>query len=322
MNNFIKDYGILRMELGICGVSLFVFVYQESEEKMSKELKTQWHPAFVSAIKLELIEDAEYLDYTSEYNLNTKPLEMDLLIVKKEKDVEIKNEIGKIFRTHNIIEYKSPDDSMNLNTYMKVIAYACLYKAYENYVDEIELSEITITMVREKKPVKLFHWFVKNDYQVKEVFNGIYYITRDNHFLTQIIVSKELSKENQKWLTLLSRELDMSDAKRVVEQIEALTQESNKQHGDSVLQVAVQENEEIFNKIREEGKMCEALMKLMEPEVKEVVDKAVDKAVKNAEENNRKDMILNALKVGSSPEDISRVMGIPLAEVEAIAKGI
>ena len=198
---------------------------------------------------------------------------------------------------------------MNLNTYMKVIAYACLYKAYESHVDEIELDEITITMVREKKPVKLFQWFVKNGYQVKEVFKGIYYVTRDNHFLTQIIVSKELSKENQKWVTLLSRELNMSDAKRIVDQIDALTQESNKQHGDSVLQVVVQENEEIFNEIREEGKMCEALMKLMEPEINVVL------------ENNRKDMILNALNVGSSAEDISRVMGIPLAEVEAIAKG-
>ena len=277
---------------------------------MSKELKTQWHPAFVSAMKLELLEDAEYLDYTSEYNLNTKPLEMDLLIVKKDKDVEIKNEIGKIFCKHNIIEYKSPDDSMNLNTYMKVIAYACLYKAYENHVDEITLDQITITMVREKKPVKLLEWFKENGYTVQEVFKGIYYVTRDNHFQTQIIVSQELSKENQKWLTLLSRKLDMSDAKRVVAQIEALTQESNKQHGDSVLQVAVQENEEIFNKIREEGKMCEALMKLMEPEINEVL------------ENNRKDMILKALNVGSSSEEISRVMGIPLAEVEAIAKGI
>ena len=111
---------------------------------MSKELKTQWHPAFVSAMKLELIEDADYLDYTTEYNLNTKPLEIDLLIVKKEKDVEIRNEIGKIFCKHNIIEYKSPDDSMNLNTYMKVIAYACLYKAYEEHVDDIKLEEITI----------------------------------------------------------------------------------------------------------------------------------------------------------------------------------
>ena len=281
---------------------------------MSKELKTQWHPAFVSAMKLELIEDAEHLDYTSEYNLNTKPLEMDLLIVKKERDVEIKNEIGKIFRKHNIIEYKSPDDSMNLNTYMKVIAYACLYKAYKNYVDEISLDEITITMVREKKPVKLFHWFEKHGYEVKEVFKGIYYVTRDNQFVTQMIVSKELSKENQKWLTLLSRELDMSDAKRVVDQIEALMHERNKQYADSVLQVAVQENEEIFNKIREEGKMCEALMKLMEPEVKEAVNQAVVQ--------DRKNIVLNAIKNGSSLEEISKVMGIPLAEVEAIAMGI
>ena len=123
-------------------------------------------------------------------------------------------------------------------------------------------------------------------------------------------MSKELSKENQKWLTLLSRDLSKTDAKRVVLQLEALTEESEKQHGDSVLQVAVQENEEIFNKIREEGKMCEALVKLMEPEMKAAL------------ENNRKEMISQALNVGSSVEDISRVMGIPLAEVEAIAKEI
>lgn len=275
---------------------------------MSKELNTQWHPAFVSAMKLELKEDAEYLNFTSEYNLNTKPLEMDLLIVKKKKNVEIKNEIGKIFRKHNIVEYKSPDDCMNLNTYMKVIAYACLYKAYEEQVDDIKLDEITITMVREGKPERLFHWFVKNGYQIEEVFKGIYYVSKEGCFLTQIIVSKQLSKENQKWLTLLSRRLDKSDAKRVVAQIESLTEESERQHGDSVLQVTLRENEEIFSEIKEERNMCEALVKLMEPEMKEAL------------KNNRKEMILNALKVGSSVEDISRVMGIPLAEVEAVAK--
>ena len=280
---------------------------------MPKELKTQWHPAFVSAMKLELMEDAEYLDYTSEYNLNTKPLEMDLLIVKKEKNVEIKNEIGKIFRRHNIIEYKSPNDYMNLNTYMKVISYACLYKAYETHVDEIGLDEITITMVREKKPVKLLRWFEKNGYQIKEVFAGIYYVTKENYFMTQIIASKELSKDNQKWLTLLSKDLDKSDVKRTVAQIGALTEENERIHVDSVLQVAMKENKKVFGQLKEEEKMCQALREFFEPEMKE--------AVKGAEENKRKEMILNALNVGSSVEEISRVMGIPLAEVEAIAKG-
>lgn len=110
-------------------------------------------------------------------------------------------------------------------------------------------------------------------------------------------------------MTLLSRDLSKSDAKRVVTQIETLTEESEKQYGDSVLQVAMQENEETFNEMKEEGNMCEALRKFFEPEMNEAL------------ENKRKEMILNALNVGSSAEDISRVMGIPLAEVEALAKG-
>ena len=283
-------------------------VYQESEEKMSKELKTQWHPAFVSAMQLELKEDAQYLNFTSEHNLNTKPLEVDLLIVKKEKDVEIKNEIGKVFRKHNIVEYKSPDDSMNLNTYMKVIAYACLYKAYEERVDDISLDEITITMVRERKPEKLFQWFENNGYQVEEVFKGIYYVIQETSFITQIIVSKQLSKENQKWLTLLSGDLDRADVARVVSQIESLTEENEKRHGDSVLQVAMQENEEVFNEIREDGNMCEALRKFFEPELNEAM------------ENTKKDIILSALKAGNSVADISKVMLISEKEIEAIAE--
>lgn len=97
--------------------------------------------------------------------------------------------------------------------------------------------------------------------------------------------------------------------KRTVAQIEALTEESDKQHGDSVLQVAVKENEEIFGKIKEEENLCEALRKLVEPEIKEEVDKAVneavDKAVKGAEENSKKNIILNALKAGNSVVRVS-----------------
>lgn len=80
---------------------------------MSKRRNTQWHPAFCSAIKLELTADKEYLEYTSEYNLTSKPLQMDLLIVKKRRNHQVKNKIGAIFREHNIMEYKSPQDQLN-----------------------------------------------------------------------------------------------------------------------------------------------------------------------------------------------------------------
>lgn len=49
--------------------------------------KIQWHPGFVAAMDLELSENRDDLIYEKEYNLNTKPLEIDLLIIKKEPGV-------------------------------------------------------------------------------------------------------------------------------------------------------------------------------------------------------------------------------------------
>ena len=139
---------------------------------MTKNVNTQWHPAFCSAIKLELREDAEYLSYTNEYTINTKPLQADLLIIKKPNDVQIKNEIGRFFRGHNIVEYKSPDDSLNLDTFIKVIGYACLYKANEVHTEDISLENITLSFIRKRTPRDLFKWLTANGYESTEKYKG------------------------------------------------------------------------------------------------------------------------------------------------------
>ena len=69
----------------------------EATEKM-----LQWHPAFYAGIQIELSEEADKLIYEREYNLGTKPMLIDVLIIKKN--------IGHIFRKYNIVEYKSPVD--------------------------------------------------------------------------------------------------------------------------------------------------------------------------------------------------------------------
>ena len=68
------------------------------------DTKIQWHPGFIAAMNLELKEYRANLIFEKEYNLNTKPLEIDLLIIKKEADIRISNEIGEFFRGHNILE--------------------------------------------------------------------------------------------------------------------------------------------------------------------------------------------------------------------------
>ena len=76
---------------------------------MSEE-KLQWHPAFSAALHIELEEELDVLYIEEEHMLSKKPMQVDVLIIKKEKDVPIRKNIGRIFRKYNIIEYKAPDD--------------------------------------------------------------------------------------------------------------------------------------------------------------------------------------------------------------------
>ena len=109
------------------------------------EIKIQWHPGFVAAINLELAENRDDLIYEKEYNLNTKPLEIDLLVIKKDKDVQIANEIGRMFKGHNILEYRSPEDRMDIDSFYKAGAYASLYKAYPIPSDGLHLNSANRT---------------------------------------------------------------------------------------------------------------------------------------------------------------------------------
>ncbi len=48
---------------------------------------------------------------------------MDLLIIKKPANVQIENEIGHIFKKYNVVEYKSPDDSLSIDDFYKTTGY-------------------------------------------------------------------------------------------------------------------------------------------------------------------------------------------------------
>ena len=75
-----------------------ILLFAKKERQNGKRDKNTVASGFCAAMRLELIENKADLDYENEYNLNSKPIQMDLLVIKKSRDVEIKNEIGKIFR--------------------------------------------------------------------------------------------------------------------------------------------------------------------------------------------------------------------------------
>ena len=240
----------------------------QQEKNQKKSQKLQWHPAFCSALRLELLEDAENLEFTDEFQLTEKPLQIDCTVVKVKKDCKIKNEIGKIFRKHNIFEYKSPKDELNIDTFYKAVAYACLYKVLPNHVDEIPAEEITITLIRDRKPVKLMHELEKSGYECKKETVGIYYVS-GVMFPVQIIASSELDVDMHVQLKALTNHLEESLMRQYLLRVSAFS-EREKNLADVVLQVIVNSNMEKVQKWKgSERIMCEALRVLMADELNE-----------------------------------------------------
>ena len=174
---------------------------------MDEHGKIYWHEAFYEALKLELHQYKDFLEFQNEHQLSKEALRIDVLVVKKNADVPIKKNIGKIFRGHNIFEYKSELDSFSFWDYNKVMGYAFLYSSFE----KIPLSEITVsvalTMFPREAVKSLKH---EHGFSVQDLDNGIYYI-EGGIVPIQILESKRLSKHDNLFLRNLRSNLSAED---------------------------------------------------------------------------------------------------------------
>lgn len=278
---------------------------RENSKKAEKVKRViQWHPAFYAAMQLELMEDKEKLIFENEHNLTKKPLQIDVLVIKKSDEFIVRNEIGRIFRRYNILEYKSPTDELGIDEFYKVLAYASLYKTQEEHVGDIPENEVTITFVRDSKPRKLLKWFENHHYPVKQICEGVYHIGVVAEFPVQLIVGTELSKENHVWLTSLTKKMDEEQAYQLVQSADRLSEKADKENADALLDVTIRANPKSFPKVNKEGRnMCDALMELMKPEL----DEARASGMAAGRETGRAEGHTAGIVAGRSEERIDRI---------------
>ena len=235
--------------------------------------KIQWHPGFVAAMNLEFMENRDDLEFESEHNLNKKPLEIDLLIIRKNSLAKITNEIGNFFRGHNIIEYKSPEDSLDIDVFYKCGAYAALYKSYGKSLDERKAEDITVTILRKSKPLSLFKYFETHGYGLSCTHAGIYHVQKRVLFPTQIVVTRELDKKLHLWLRALSDSLEESDICNLLDIREGLGKTSERELADSVLEVALAANRDVIVKWKGDVHMFESIMEIFEEQLQPIYEK-------------------------------------------------
>jgi hypothetical protein len=184
-------------------------------EKSTDHGKLKWHPAFLQAMKLELSDYRDSLEFKYEYQLTSEPLRIDLIIIKKPKGMAIDKNIARIFRADNLLEYKSPEDFLSVKDFLKVYAYANLYAAI---TPDVDLSELTLTFVESRHPRKLLRYLVYiRGYTVKETSPGIYQVSGD-YVPIQVIESKKLPERENLWLKSLATDLEARPMRAILDE--------------------------------------------------------------------------------------------------------
>lgn len=241
--------------------------------------RVQWHPGFNEAFQIELGEELAKVRIEMEHLLGKKPMQIDTLVITKEKDTKIHKNIGRIFRRYNIIEYKSPDDYMSINDFYKVYGYACFFVSDTEKVGAIDPQELTITFVCSHYPRKMLEHIRKlRGITVEKYEEGIYYLLGDP-FPIQLLVIRKLSKKDNYWLQILRN--DLRSGGEIQELIERYEPVKNQPRYQALMNVIMQANRK---EVEEERKMCEVLREIFAEDFKEFERLGMERGMKKGME--------------------------------------
>jgi hypothetical protein len=109
----------------------------------------------------------------------------------------------------------------------------------------------------------------------------------------QIVITKELSPETHSSLRILTDHAEPEDIRRFLELAGKLKRQGDRDNIDAVLQASVAANFELYEDIRRDSVMCQALQELMKDEIEEKVNNAADKAETETQVKNIRNVMKN-----------------------------
>ena len=164
---------------------------------------TKENTVYCDALKIELATTDTNTGYKPNDCMYMRPVAAYLLAILKSPDIKIQNDIGKIFKGHNIIDYTFLCGEPDIDHLYKTIAYSSLYKSSGIEDDLIKTEDVTVTLVSQHIPQQLFDRLKELGIAAGKTEKGIYQIKGSMLFNTQVIVSSEMGENEQEWLKSL-----------------------------------------------------------------------------------------------------------------------
>ena len=142
------------------------------------------------------------------------------------------------------------------------------------------------------------------------------------------MVINNLKKEHIS-LRILSDKAEKEDVENFLQNAVKSNEQWERESIDAVLQVSVSANRELYEQIREETGMCQALRELMKDEFEDAEKRAEKRGERRGERRGEKNggirkeaiIVKNMYNNGITPEEISTMTNINLDRVEKIVYG-
>lgn len=283
-------------------------------ENNTENPQIDWHSGFAGGLELSFRKYRNDIKIEREISLSKEPLRIDFMVIKKDHQLIVDNSVGRIFRKYNIIEYKNPTDTLNIDVVWKCIGYAGIYKGYAKTVNEIPDTELTISIFRNSKPVKLLEDMEQAGRVVDNPCPGIYRINGLSILPLQIVVPPELEEDDFNAIRLLMAKADKEGLVEFLKEASRYTEKEDRLNASVVLHVISAVNEDLIRAITEEQGMRDYLTILMSDEF--------NAAENRGRKQGRNDIIESMLRNGKTPEEISNFTGISLDTIKTVQKSM
>ncbi len=284
----------------------------DKEKELSVFDRKAWHAGFAGGLELCFRKYKDKLTYDREYLLAKEPLKIDFIVIRNDEHALIDNSVGRLFCTYNLVEYKNPYDDLNIDVLWKVIGYAAIYKSLGKSVNIIPMDEVTISIFRSSKPVKLFKLLKEEGILIEKTCPGVYYLKGMVRIAMQVIVTAELEDEDVNSIRILRKNADEEIALKFVKEALLYTEQGDKENANAVLHLFNQVNKILITE-RGEGKtMYEALRELFENEF--VISE------QKGESRHIVSQVCRKLRKGKTTDQIAEELDEDYKTIESICK--
>ena len=203
---------------------------QKQLDKLLNPPPNDWHSWFYSLLMIKMYKYFPAVSVEREVLLGAQPPRADFIVLKESQKIDLELGVFRIFRKHNILEFKSPDDELNKAVLWKVIGYAGMYISAR----KIDENSVTLTLLRGAKPIKLFQELgeaIRPDPDTR----GVYHICE--WFIKmpiQIIVTTELEGQEYAGFRAISKQPDIEDVWELLFEAEGSKQEAKDYYRDYI----------------------------------------------------------------------------------------